>query len=147
LEERLIAPCGMNCSLCVSHLALKNDLNNKGFAKRYCAGCRPRGKHCTFMAKQCNLVGKGLVQFCFECSTFPCSRLKDLDKRYHAKYHMSMLENLNLIKTQGMGLFLEKEAEKWRCHECGGVICCHNGLCLNCSLDKLRQNTKYRWGE
>jgi hypothetical protein len=27
------------------------------------------------------------------------------------------------------------------------VICCHNGLCLNCNLDKLRQNKKYRWAE
>jgi hypothetical protein len=42
---------------------------------------------------------------------------------------------------------LEKEETKWRCPECDGVICCHNGLCLNCSLDKLRQNKKYRWGE
>jgi hypothetical protein len=27
------------------------------------------------------------------------------------------------------------------------VICCHNGLCLNCNLDKLRQKKTYRWGE
>jgi hypothetical protein len=27
------------------------------------------------------------------------------------------------------------------------VICCHNGLCLNCELDRLVQNKKYRWGE
>jgi ribosomal protein L37E len=27
------------------------------------------------------------------------------------------------------------------------VICCHNGLCFNCGLDKLRQNKKYHWEE
>jgi uncharacterized OB-fold protein len=60
---------------------------------------------------------------------------------------MSMIENLEFIKEQGIERFLEKEEAKWRCSECGEVICCHNGLCLNCGLDKLRQNKKYRWDE
>ena len=58
-----------------------------------------------------------------------------------------MIENLIFIKDYGIEKFMEKEEAKWRCPECGGVICCHNGLCLNCSLDKLRENKKYRWGE
>jgi len=147
MKEILIAPCGMNCTVCVTYLAGKHDLNRKGFKKRYCPGCRPRGKNCTFMADQCDRVGKGLVRFCYDCPDYPCRRLKDLDKRYRIKYHMSMIENLDFIKAQGMESFLKKEAAKWCCPECGGVICCHNGLCLNCNLDKLRQNKKYRWGE
>src|SRR5512136_3126457 len=143
----LIAPCGMNCGVCASYLAMKNDLKKKGFGKKYCAGCQPRGKNRSFMAKQCDLVGKGLVRFCYECSDYPCRRLKDLDKRYRTKYHMSMIENLNFLKAHGIGPFLKKEAARWRCSECGGVICCHNGLCLNCNLDKLRQIKKYRRGE
>jgi len=126
---------------------MKYDLKKEGLRKRYCSGCRPRGKNCTFMKKHCDLLGKGLVQFCYECEKFPCSRLKDLDKRYRTKYHMSMIENLEFIKEHGMERFLEKEEAKWRCPECGEVICCHNGLCLNCGLDKLRQNKKYRWDE
>jgi len=59
---------------------------------------------------------------------------------------MSMIENLEFIKKYGIGRFLEEEAVKWRCPECGGVICCHNGICFNCGLDKLRQKKqKYRW--
>jgi hypothetical protein len=99
------------------------------------------------MKKQCDLLGKGLVQFCYECENFPCRRLKTLDARYRARYHMSMIENLDFIKAHGTAPFLEKEAAKWRCPECGGVICCHNGLCFSCSLEKLRQNKKYRWDE
>lgn len=147
MNEDLIAPCGMNCGVCVSYLAMTIDLNKKGFRRTYCAGCMPRGKHCVFMRKHCNLVGKGLVRFCYECQDFPCRRLKILDKRYRTKYHLNMIENLNFIKEHGIGRFLEKEAAKWRCPDCGGVICCHNGLCLNCSLDKLRQTKTYRWGE
>jgi len=145
MEEELIAPCGMNCALCVSYLAMKNDLKTKGFGKKYCAGCRPSGKNCTFMKKQCELLGKGLVRFCYECAAFPCPRLKSLDKRYRTFYHMSMIENLEYIQSCGIGKLLEKEAAKWHCPECGGVICCHNGLCFSCSLDKLRQKRNYRW--
>jgi hypothetical protein len=42
---------------------------------------------------------------------------------------------------------VEQEVSKWRCPDCGEVICCHNGLCLNCNLDKLRQKKTYRWEE
>ncbi len=147
MEEKLIAPCGMNCGICISYLAGTNDLNKQGFNKSYCAGCLPRGKNCTFMKKQCDLLGKGLVRFCYECGDFPCSRLKALDKRYHTKYHMSMIDNLKFIKEQGIKSFLEKEEAKWRCSRCGRSICCHNGLCLNCDLATLHQNKKYRWDE
>lgn len=147
MEEKLIAPCGMNCGVCVSYLAMTNDLKKKGFGKKYCPGCRPRGMNCAFMKGNCDLLGKGLVRFCYECGEYPCRRLKVLDKRYRTKYHMSMIENLNFIKEQGMNKFLKKEAAKWQCRECGGVVCCHNGLCLSCSLDKLRRNKKYRWEE
>ncbi len=147
MEQLLIAPCGMNCALCVNYLAYKNDLNKQGFKKTYCVGCLPRGKSCIFLKKNCDLLGNGLVRFCYECDSFPCSRLKNLDKRYRTKYHMSMLENLLYIKEHGIEQFLEKEDSKWCCPECGGAICCHNGLCLNCDLEKLRDNKKYRWGE
>jgi hypothetical protein len=120
MNEELIAPCGMNCGLCSSYLAMKNDLKKKGFGKTYCAGCLPRGKNCTFMKKQCDLLGKGLVRFCYECDDFPCRRLKALDKRYRTKYHMSQIENLDFIKKHGMERFLEKEMAKWQCPECGG---------------------------
>jgi hypothetical protein len=147
IKEELIAPCGMNCGVCIAYLAMKNDLNKKGFRKTYCAGCLPRGKNCIFMGSHCDLVGNGLVRFCYECQDFPCRRLKALDKRYRTKYHLSMIENLEFIKDKGIEKFLEKEQEKWQCTNCGGVICCHNGLCLNCNLNKLKQQKTYRWGE
>jgi len=60
---------------------------------------------------------------------------------------MSMTENLNYIEDNGVEGFLELEEVKWKCPECGGTICCHNGLCLHCSLDILLQNKKYRWNK
>ena len=99
------------------------------------------------MGDRCELLGKGKVRFCYECEAFPCKRLNSLDKRYRTKYHMSMIENLECIQEHGLEQYLEREEEKWRCPECGAVICCHNGLCLNCNLDTLRRNKKYRWNE
>jgi hypothetical protein len=137
MEAILIAPCGMNCALCSAYLAQKNDLRQKGVRKSYCAGCRPRGKNCAFLKKNCALLGEGRVQFCFECNDFPCDHLKHLDKRYSARYHMSMIENLNYIKEHGMKEFLKQQTKKWQCPECGSVICCHDGICYNCQTDDL----------
>ncbi len=145
MQQELIAPCGMNCQLCISYQAKENDINKQGFHRKYCPGCIPRGKNCLHMADSCQRVGKGLVRFCFECQDFPCQRLKSLDKRYRTKYHLSMIDNLEAIKKQGMAGFLADQAIKWRCSACGGVICCHSGLCLKCNLDKLRQTKTYRW--
>jgi hypothetical protein len=146
MEEILVAPCGMNCALCSSYLSMKNDLKKTGIMRSYCAGCRPRGKNCAFMKKSCELLAKGLVKYCFECKEFPCQRLKGLDKRYSTKYHMSMIENLEFIRDNGMEKFLAKEVEKWQCPTCGSTICCHNGICYSCGLEKLKaKRLKYRW--
>ncbi len=147
MNEELIAPCGMNCSLCIHYLAMKYDLNNKGFNRKYCPGCRPRGNHCLHMQNQCVKLGTGTVDFCYECEQFPCKRLRSLDKRYRTNYHLSMIENLEFIKTIGMAEFLKKEEEVWRCPRCNNEICCHNGLCLNCDLELLKHNRTYRWEE
>ncbi|QSX07626.1 hypothetical protein J0B03_07220 [Alkalibacter rhizosphaerae] len=60
---------------------------------------------------------------------------------------MSMIENLESIRTRGLDAFLQEQEKVWQCPSCGDVICCHNGLCMNCQLDVLRENKRYRWGE
>jgi hypothetical protein len=61
LVSVLTAFCGMNCGVCVSYLAMKNDLNKQGFKKAYCEGCLPRGKNCLHMGDRCEFLGKGLI--------------------------------------------------------------------------------------
>ena len=137
MNEDLIAPCGMNCSLCSAYQFKKLDLNSLGFHRKYCPGCIPRGQNCVHMKAACNLLGEGKVRFCYECVLFPCKRLKSLDKRYRTKYHMSMIENLNYIQEQGMDRFLADQQETWTCPTCGGTRCCHNNLCLHCDREIL----------
>lgn len=149
MEAILVAPCGMNCGICASYLAQKYDLKKQGINKGYCAGCRPRGKNCALLKRSCELLVNAKVQFCYECADSPCKRLKGLDRRCCKNYHMSMIENLNFIKEQGMAKFLKKEAKKWRCPKCGGVISCHSGLCFKCEIEKLKARGKgrYKWEE
>jgi hypothetical protein len=134
MEEELIAPCGINCAVCLGHL---RD-NNK------CPGCRinDRNKPKTRLyckIKNCSELKKNNKKYCFSCTIFPCEKLKHLDKRYKTKYHMSMIENLEKIKKDGIKKFLKSEDKKWKCPKCSGIICCHNGLCFKCELAKLKK--------
>lgn len=144
MNEQLIAPCGMNCRLCISYQAMHYDLNKEGFKKKYCPGCIPRGKNCTFMAGHCTKLSRGEVRFCFACEQFPCKRLKALDKRYRDNYQMSMIDNLRAIQTRGMQAFLDEQEQSWSCPTCQEIRCCHNGLCLKCDMDRLKSNKRYR---
>ena len=141
-----IAPCGMNCAICSHYLAFKNDLKSKNVSMPYCSSCRIRNKKCAFLKKHCELLMKNKVRFCYECKNFPCDNLKRIDKRYRTFFRMSMIENLNIIKKNGIEKFLEKENKKWKCPDCGGTISCHNGICFQCGIDKLKNKKNlYRW--
>ena len=130
MKAELIAPCGMNCALCVGYFGY--NLNG-GKRKVACVGCRPRNKSCAFVKKRCKLLTKNEVEFCFECIDFPCDQLEKLDGKYREKYNMSMIENLFFIKKQGMEDFLKQQTEKYKCPECGETICVHNRKCYACS--------------
>ena len=126
-ETRLIAPCGMNCSICRAYLRKRNK----------CTGCRGENKNkpisrVTCKIKTCEILAKNSFSFCFACDSFPCPEINRLDKRYRTKYFMSMVENLENIKEIGLEKFLENEKIRWACPECGGTICVHTGECSCC---------------
>lgn len=132
-DTKTIAPCGMNCAICLAYLRDKNK----------CNGCwssdENKSKSCIeCIIKNCDLLAKTRSKFCYECENYPCKRLKQLDKRYRTKYSMSMLENLQFIKDQGLSNFIEKEQTRWKCKTCGGAICVHRGYCLKCKKVELQ---------
>ena len=146
MEETLIDPCGMNCGICTGYLAGKYDMASQGVKMRTCAGCRAkRNNPCAFV-KKCELLKSKKVQYCYECTKFPCESLKRLDIRYKQHYHMGEIENHIFLKENGMEKFLEREEEKWKCPECGGVISCHDGICYGCGVEKLKVlDDFHRW--
>jgi hypothetical protein len=123
----LIAPCGMNCGICMAYLREKNT----------CVGCRGVNTYkpvtrVRCKIKNCTVFRSGKVKYCFECKNFPCDVLAHLDKRYRTKYHMSMIENLENIKRYGIRRFLKNEERRWTCSTCNGTICVHKGCCMSC---------------
>ena len=128
----LIAPCGMNCGICMAYLREKNK----------CPGCRGNNKNKPKYCIKCVIVNcenlkKTNLKFCSKkCENFPCTRLKNLDKRYRTKYNMSMIENLNNIEKLGIRAFVKNEKMRWSCSECGGTICVHKGYCYSCGEKK-----------
>lgn len=130
--DGMIAPCGMNCGLCIGHIREKNK----------CPGCRETdayksgyGRECYI--RSCQILKNNNWKYCSDkCEKYPCSRLKNLDKRYRTKYGMSMIENLSFIKEKGLERFLELEQEKWKCGNCGSGLSVHRDNCLNCGTKK-----------
>ena len=127
----LIAPCGMNCGICMAYLREQNK----------CPGCREvdAKKPITRVRckiKNCKVFLNDRAKFCFECDDFPCNNLEHLDKRYRTKYNMSMIENLEYIKDYGIRKFIKNEDVRWTCSRCGGTICVHKGYCSDCGKKK-----------
>ena len=128
--DELIAPCGMNCGICVAFFGYTMK---GGKRKHACKGCRVRSSLCAFIKRQCEKLVTNQIDYCFECTDFPCENLTKLDKRYRTKYGMSMIENLTYIQTKGIQQFLNHEEERWECPTCGGIICIHNKTCYSCN--------------
>ncbi len=45
---------------------------------------------------------------------------------------MSMLENLENIKNQGIEKFIENGQIRWKCPDCGELFSVHRTSCLKC---------------
>ncbi len=125
MDASLIAPCGINCALC---LAYQRD-------KNCCGGCRSENIPFAY-CQSCPIknCGKRLQNGWNDCSPCgePCIRIKQLDKRYRAKYNTNVLNNLACIRDNGIGAFLAEQAAQWTCPQCGGLKCMHRGICLKC---------------
>ena len=125
IPPELMAPCGMNCGVCMAFLRQKNR----------CVGCNSEGtqkvNHCLVCRiKTCTARPEGAI-FCYTCDKYPCRRLKQLDKRYRTNYGMSMIENLEKISDMGLESFMEVENTRWVCPECGSPICVHDKKCYS----------------
>ena len=126
-QRPMIAPCGMNCGTCIAYMRPKNR----------CPGCwhddKLKNKSCIrCIIKNCALLDKTDSKFCYDCSKYPCLRLKQLDKRYRTRYKTSFLDNLIMIKQNGIDYFLAFETKRRKCPDCGSTLSVHRDKCLAC---------------
>jgi hypothetical protein len=117
----LVATCGIDCGTCELYRC-KDDqqlfalMVSKGIPKNKlpCAGCRSIKGYCPVIGGQCATyvcaVAEG-AEYCFQCKTFPCSKLNPSADRADVLPHNTKMFNLCTIKRDGVEGFVEKSFE------------------------------------
>ena len=130
ITAAMIAPCGLDCSLCKRALAETDP----------CPGCSGPDEHKpAFCSEKCGIIlcrkrKENGYEYCDECPDDPGGDVTEKETRYTSKYplHESPGQNLRDIRALGMERFLEKEREQWSCRECGHIVAVHTGICSGC---------------
>lgn len=125
IEAIMFAPCGMNCLVCYKHC----------YHKKPCDGCLKgddgKPEHC----RKCNIKdcikNKG-VDYCFQCSAYPCKRINNLEKSYNKRYKTSLINNSRMVENQGLVQFMNQQRELFTCPKCGGILSIHDSECSEC---------------
>lgn len=131
-ELNLAGPCGFYCGTCRHYLARSRGRLKEKKLKHGCKGCRVQDKKCAWIKRDCELIRKKQMSFCFECKDFPCDNLKKLDERHRRDDNVSMIENLGRIQKIGPQKWLEEQEAQWKCPKCGGHLCVEDNECFDC---------------
>ena len=128
--KELIAPCGINCGVCLAYLREKDK----------CQGCLSYGKLKGRYGVKCGLKNcsehkRADFKYCYECPKYPCTKLNSLENRYVEKHQLSLLDNLHYIQQYGEDEFIKIENKRWKCKNCGKTLCVHRNFCLNCKTE------------
>lgn len=128
----MLAPCGMNCSVCYKHVGVRKYV-------KPCDGCLKgdlgKPEHC----RKCNIKScaqeKGYT-YCFECADFPCKLIKNIEKSYNKRYNVSLIDNSKTALEKGISTFLKQDRKKWYCTKCGGAFSLHDNVCSECGNEE-----------
>lgn len=128
IDEKMLAMCGMNCSVCYKHLSVKKY-------SKSCHGCRQGDETLPNSCRKCKIkdcANEKNLKNCFLCKDYPCKWIKTLDKSYRQRYDVSLIENGLCCKKDGIDSFLRQEKKKWTCPKCKGIISLHDKFCSEC---------------
>ncbi len=118
--KELTAPCGIDCFNCQVYAGNITEETKAVMAKQLrldpakvpCNGCRQQ-KGCRLHWNSCDTLdcvrAKG-VEFCFECTEFPCPRLQPASDGAGKYPHNMKVYNLCRIKSVGVEKWAEEEA-------------------------------------
>lgn len=117
----LVAPCGIDCGICELYTS-RNDarlfsaLTLRGIPaeKLPCDGCRAIGGNCPVIKEKCetnDCVAEKKVEYCFDCSDFPCVKLHPSSKRADVLPHNMKVFNLCTMKRDGVESFVGQSSE------------------------------------
>lgn len=98
-EETRFSLCGLNCCLYSMHLG------------GYCHGCGGGAGNQSCAIAKCSLEHGG-VQFCWECSKYPCSRYDGFDDGDSFVPHRNRRQDIALAWEIGLETYLARLEEK-----------------------------------
>ena len=129
-DKSLAAVCGLFCPSCGSYIGTKEDTDRlEGIAQRLgrsvsdmeCHGCRTdkRSFFCRTECKMSQCAAEKGIDFCGECTDYPCSDLKDFQSKM--PHRLELWQNHERIKEVGYEKWFEEMAKHYSCTECGTV--------------------------
>ena len=149
--RRLAAPCGLYCGACSIRAAVsRNDAqlmqqiadglalylgHPVGVEDMHCNGCLSgvRAAPC----RECEIrdcaTAKG-VDRCSGCPDFPCKLITDFNNDGLA-HHSEVLDNIRRQQEVGIDAWLEEQAQRWRCPQCGRSNDWYSSQCASCGAD------------
>ncbi|WP_319558992.1 DUF3795 domain-containing protein [Marispirochaeta sp.] len=123
MELNKVAPCGIDCINCELFAENKRPdvwervakMTEKSMEEVQCKGCReqegcPILEDCQTLA----CVKENGVDFCYQCTEFPCRRLQPMKQGAERTPHNLKVYNLCRLKQLGMEGFLAESARTRR---------------------------------
>ena len=125
--RHMTAPCGIDCFNCPMYAARENDKLRSMIAKNMnltfedavCNGCRNQKGMCSAhsLEEPCSVykcIEKKGLNFCFECTDFPCDFLHPYADQSSLRPHNTKVFNLCLMKKMGVDEWAQTKAKKVR---------------------------------
>lgn len=124
----MVSYCGIYCGAC------------PGFHKGRCKGCRTavrKSSHkrsCGYGMRIC--CEEKEIDYCGQCEEYPCSKINRLIRsqksRMEYDYRHDIPKNFEMIKEEGLNVWLNSQVKKWTCSKCGGQGVFYNLICWDC---------------
>lgn len=156
--------CGLYCGACDILLAYKkgletelrpdwsdlpSELNKLPFSARKaeikCYGCKTDTVFagCSkCVIRKCAMNRNG-IETCLDCNSYPCWRVKitaivkkvlNLEKKLP---HLRAIKtNLEVIRNNGMQIWMEEQNRKWQCPHCGKRLSWYRASCIDCNSNR-----------
>ncbi|MBA7469081.1 hypothetical protein ES707_04344 [subsurface metagenome] len=120
------AYCGLYCAACPHYLASIED------PSQGCPGCNQGEVRYKCSIKPC-AVEKN-VNSCGECDQFPC---ENTIKFHGSGRDMSLVAEKNCYRVREIGYsdWLEEQAKRWSCENCGSGFSFSDEACPSCKVD------------
>jgi hypothetical protein len=157
-KVQLAAACGTYCGACPAYIAKhgEDEQNKMNLQKRHssgptktldgvppsnwmdgllCDGCLSGGTlaaHCQHCAIRKCAENKQKDARCSGCDELPCNRITNLINMGHYLHRKEYLPNLKKIREMGVQEWVDYEAERWRCPQCGMPMLWYDAECAGC---------------